>query len=205
MESNGPIAGVVLAGGRGSRLGIPKADLQFMGEPLLIRVVRLLQQVTASVIVVAAPGQAVELPGREAIQILHDDAPYQGPLAALHAALGSIAANIAVVVACDMPFLSPQILRLQIDLLGSHDAVVPRVDGRAQTLHGVYRSSIAGLAGELVAKGERRLGALLEVLDVRYLREAEWSALCPDGSTFFNINSPHDLALATAMAGSSRS
>src|SRR5262245_18679637 len=102
------VGGVVLCGGRSSRMGQPKAWLPFAGEPLLARVVRLVGEAASPVVVVAAAGQ--ELPPLLAdVEIVRDPEPDRGPLQGLAAGLAALRgrAAAAFVTSCDAPFLRP--------------------------------------------------------------------------------------------------
>src|SRR5262245_27673434 len=118
--------GIVLCGGKSSRMGRPKATLPFGPELMLQRVVRLLGEVVEPIVVVAAPGQ--ELPPLPAdVQIARDEREGRGPLEGLSAGLATIAgrAHAAYVTSCDVPLLVPAFVRRLIDLLGKHEIVVP--------------------------------------------------------------------------------
>src|SRR5205807_272847 len=100
--------GVVLCGGRSSRMGRPKAWLPFGGEALLQRVVRRLGEAVSPVVVVAAPGQ--ELPSLPSeVAIVRDPEEGRGPLQGLAAGLAALAgrADAAYATSCDAPFLRP--------------------------------------------------------------------------------------------------
>src|SRR5438105_3550943 len=122
------VAGIVLCGGRSSRMGRPKAWLPFGGELMLPRVVRLLSEVVSPIVVVAAPGQDVP-PLPEAIRIIRDDVEGQGPLGGLLAGLTAldVLADAAYLSSCDVPFLRPAFVRRMADLLGDAAVCVPRV------------------------------------------------------------------------------
>src|SRR5919198_2907358 len=125
-------AGIVLCGGRSSRMGRPKAWLPFGGEVLLARVVRLLSEAVESVVVVAAPGQDVPAlpPG---VEVVRDplDAQGRGPLQGLAVGLEALRgrADAAYLSSCDAPFLRPAFVRRLIDLLGEHSVCVPEAGG----------------------------------------------------------------------------
>jgi molybdopterin-guanine dinucleotide biosynthesis protein A len=200
MDHQPSVTGVVLAGGEGKRFGEPKADLLFLDEPLIARVVRNLSAVADHIVVVAAPTQDIDLAHVNGVRLLRDEASQRGPLAGLHQALRTLETGVAVAVACDMPFLDPTVIRHQINLLGTHQASIPVVDGRAQPLHGVYTVECVNVSYELLRQGARSLHALLDALDVRFLDEREWQPLSPTGSTFFNINTAHDMVEALGLA-----
>src|SRR5262245_24571473 len=83
------VGGVVLCGGRSSRMGRPKAWLPFAGEIMLPRVVRLLREVVSPVVVVAAPGQDVP-PVPPEVRVVRDEREGRGPLQGLAAGLDAL-------------------------------------------------------------------------------------------------------------------
>src|SRR5689334_8999690 len=102
------VAGIVLAGGKSSRMGLAKATLPFGPELMLQRVVRLLSSVVQPIVVVAAPQQ--ELPPLSAeILVARDEREARGPLEGLLAGLSAIApyADAAYATSCDVPLLQP--------------------------------------------------------------------------------------------------
>src|SRR5438128_2198323 len=104
--------GIVLCGGRSSRMGRPKAWLPFGAELMLPRVVRILSEVVSPIVVVAAPGQDVP-PVPAEIEIVHDPEPGRGPLRGLSTGLAALGerADAAYPSSCDVPFLRPAFVR----------------------------------------------------------------------------------------------
>lgn len=157
-------AGVVLAGGRSSRMGQAKAGLDWHGSTLLRRVVGLVARgVDGHVLVVRAPGQQLpSLP--RGVEVVDDPAEGRGPLQGLAVGLGAWVgrADAAFVCSTDLPFLHPTYVRSVLGRLGGHDVVLPHVHGFRQPLAAVYATRLAALAAELVAEG---LGAPKPLLD----------------------------------------
>src|SRR5262245_20696566 len=120
------VGGLILCGGKSSRMGRDKATLPFGPELMLQRVVRLLSQVVSPIVVVAAHDQQLPaLPPR--ILLARDGRQGRGPLEGLHAGLAAIAGRADAVYAtgCDVPLLVPVFVRRMIDLLGEHEIAVP--------------------------------------------------------------------------------
>src|ERR1700736_6052810 len=120
--------GVICCGGQSNRMGRPKAWLPFAGEIMLPRVVRLLGEAVAPVVVVAAPGQDMPpLPG--AVEVVRDEEKGRGPLQGLAAGLAALRgrADAAYLSSCDVPFLRPAFVRRMIELRGEHAICVPHV------------------------------------------------------------------------------
>src|SRR5262249_11142430 len=112
------VAGIVLCGGRSSRMGRPEAWLPFGGGLMLQRVVRVLRAVVEPVVVVAAPGQDVpELPPD--VQIVRDEIEGKGPLGGLAAGLAALegCAEAAYLSSCDVPFLKPEFVQRVVGCL----------------------------------------------------------------------------------------
>jgi molybdenum cofactor guanylyltransferase len=194
----------VLAGGRGSRLGgTDKARLEIAGLTTLRRVHAALEGLTGETILVVNDDRLADEPG---VRLLRDPEPHAGVLPALQAALEAASQALALLVACDMPFLSPALLRRQIALGRRHDVVLPIVGGQAQPMHAVYRRepSLASVRAAL-ARGDRRMISFLDGLDVRRLEEDELRAFDPALRSFFNINTPEDLVEARRIAELDRS
>src|SRR5947207_9913868 len=106
------VGGIVLCGGQSKRMGRPKAWLPFGGELMLPRVVRLLGEAAAPVVVVAAPGQEVP-PLPPDVTVVRDEEKGRGPLQGLAAGLDALAgrAEAAYLSSCDVPFLRPAFVR----------------------------------------------------------------------------------------------
>jgi molybdopterin-guanine dinucleotide biosynthesis protein A len=118
--------GIVLCGGRSSRMGRPKAWLPFGGEFMLQRVVRVLREAVDPVVVVAAPGQDVP-PLPPEVEIVRDEVEGRGPLQGLAAGLAALAgkADAAYLSSCDAPFLTPAFVRRVISALAGPNPPTP--------------------------------------------------------------------------------
>src|ERR1700694_3247881 len=132
--------GIILCGGRSTRMRSPKALLAFGAETMLRRVVRLLATVVSPIVVVAAPQQSLpELPPD--VIVTRDEREGRGPLEGLRAGLKALpgTVEIAYATSCDVPLLVPGFVRCMIDLLTDHDIAVMEIDGFPHPLSAVYR------------------------------------------------------------------
>jgi molybdopterin-guanine dinucleotide biosynthesis protein A len=181
------VSGIVLAGGRSSRMGQPKALLPFAGTPLIVHIVQALQRLFDQVIVVAAPGQALpEMP----VKVVHDDVPYQGPVGGICYGLRAAQGEVAFITSCDSAFLNRDLITHLISQIPDYDVVVPRWQDRFQPLHAVYRRSVLPLLEEQLARGELRPVFLFDRVRTRTIGEEEIRRFDPDGESFFNMNTP---------------
>jgi molybdopterin-guanine dinucleotide biosynthesis protein A len=200
-------AGVVLAGGRSSRMGTPKAALEWHGATLLYRTAGILARTTGGpVVVVRAPGQ--ELPDLPRGTLVTEDpregkGPVQGIAAGLTALAGQ--AETAFISSTDMPFLHPAFIRRVLRGLDDGepaDVCLPVARGYPQPLAAAYRVALSGTAERLVKEGRLRPAFLFEECVVRRLDDAALTAdpmiaaLDPDLDSVVNVNEPADYAAA---------
>jgi molybdopterin-guanine dinucleotide biosynthesis protein A len=137
------VGGIILCGGRSSRMGRPKGMLPFGDELLLPRVARILGEVVSPIVVVAAPEQEVP-PLPEGVRVVRDEQEYLGPLAGIGVGLSALAgeAEAAYCSGCDVPLLRPEFVRAMIGVLGEHELAVPKEGDFHHPLAGVYRTSL---------------------------------------------------------------
>ncbi len=186
---------IVLVGGMSRRMGRPKAMLPFGGEPLIVQVLRRLESLFPDLVVVAAPEQ--ELPDLPAT-LVRDEVAYQGPVGGICYGLGACNGAAGFVTSCDVPFLSLPLISFLTSRLTDHDVVVPYWEGRLQPLHAVYRRSVLPLLKRQLRRGELRPVFLYDKVRTLKVEEDEVRTLDPDGSSFFNMNTPEDYAEALA-------
>lgn len=178
-------------------MGTDKAVLDFCGRRMVDLVVDTVGMLTERVVVVTKRRHRLE---GSAGQLIEDERPYAGPLPALIAGLRATETERTIVVACDMPFLNPGLLRRLAEGLDDDiDAVVPVAGDRPQPLHAAYGACALEPLTALLASGERSLRGALERLRVRWVPDEEWRSLDPDGRSFLNLNTPDDFRRAVAM------
>jgi molybdopterin-guanine dinucleotide biosynthesis protein A len=194
--------GIVLCGGRSTRMGSSKALLQFGAETMLQRVVRLLGTVVSPLVVVAAPGQ--EMPALPAfVTVTRDEQEGRGPLEGLRAGLKALPHDVelAYVTSCDVPLLVPGFVEHMVQLLGEHDISVMEIDGFAHPLSAVYRRRTLVQVEALLAADRLRPAYLFEAVSTRRVQPAEMAGVDPQLLTLRNLNTPQDYADALKVAG----
>ena len=139
ISSSRAVGGVVLCGGKSTRMGTSKALLPFGPETMLQRVVRLLSEVVSPIVVVAAIDQDLpQLPS--GVIVTRDENEGRGPLEGLRAGLKALPTTVdaAYVTSCDVPLLETGFVRQMIDLANDYDIAVMEIDGfHASALSGV--------------------------------------------------------------------
>lgn len=202
-----PASAVILAGGMSRRLGHDKRQLRLWGEhgpTLLERTVATAGALCADVVVVLNDPEAwAALPAR----IVGDRYPDGGALGGIISGLEACRESHALVLACDMPLLSPPLLRAMLAHPRDYDALVPRSpDARAvrnsqgiEPLHAIYARSCLGPLRAALESGRRQIAASLAGLRVAYLEPEQIRRLDPQGFSFLNINTVAQIAAARRL------
>ncbi|MGH8933038.1 MAG: molybdenum cofactor guanylyltransferase [Egibacteraceae bacterium] len=192
-------AGIVLAGGRSSRMGTAKAGLEWHGSTLLRHVTGLVARaVGGPVVVVRAPGQSLPALSAE-VEVVEDPREGLGPLQGLATGLAAVSDRAEAAFACstDLPFLHPAFARLVLRALDSGaDIGLPVVRGYPQPLAAAYRTTLADLAARMVATQRLRLTLLLDECEVARLDGAALAAVDPGLDSVVNLNEPAEYEAA---------
>ncbi len=192
----------IMAGGKSSRMGTDKAFVELMGKPmiehLLARVSDLGQAETLLITNHPKDYNHLKLP------IYSDIIPDKGPLGGIYTAIHHSSNDYTLVIACDMPFISPELMRYMVGLRsGAFDVIVPRVQERPQGLIAVYSKTCLAPIREHLDAGRLRVFGFYGDVSVRYVDEAEYQSLDSKGLSFYNVNTPADLEKARQLAGDS--
>ena len=194
--------GIVLCGGKSTRMGTPKADLPFGDETMLQRVVRLLGTVVAPIVVVAAADQVLPALPPGAI-VTRDEQQGRGPLEGIRAGLKALpeAIDAAYITSCDVPLLVPAFVTRMVSLADGHDIAVMEIDHFTHPLSAVYRRGTLAHVERLLAADRLRPVFLFDAVDTRRVQPEEMAAVDPDLLTLRNLNTPDDYRDALAAAG----
>jgi molybdopterin-guanine dinucleotide biosynthesis protein A len=194
-----PVSAIVLAGGQSRRMGRDKALIEYQGRPIIAHVIDTLRALSDDLVVVS---NRPDLYSSFGARVTADYDPPCGPLGGIAAGLQAVQRPLAVVVACDMPFLNVTLLRWLIDLTDGYDAVVPQTADEFEPLHAVYRQECYNPILRRLERGERRVISFFGDVRLRPVLESEWRALDPAGRSLVNLNTPDDLDVLSSPAGS---
>jgi molybdopterin-guanine dinucleotide biosynthesis protein A len=196
------VGGIVLCGGRSTRMGADKATLPFGPETMLQRVVRILGTAVSPIVAVAAHDQVLPaLP--PAVLVTRDEREARGPLEGLRAGLKALpsSADAAYVTSCDVPLLVPGFVERMIALLGEHDIAVMEIDGFPHPLSAVYRRQVLPQVEALLAQDRLRPVFLFDAMRTRRVSVDDMRGVDPDLRTLRNLNTQDDYEAALRDAG----
>jgi molybdopterin-guanine dinucleotide biosynthesis protein A len=191
---------VIQAGGESQRMGADKALLPFLGQPLILRPLNRLAALANEVLITSNHPESYHFLGFTPIP---DQIPGLGALGGLYTALSAARYPYVAVVACDMPFTSPEIFAIELTLLDETgaDAVIPRSEAGTEPFHAVYRreTCLPYIQSALEA-GKRRVDAWFTDVHIRYLEPEEILPYDPNQLAFLNINTPEEMKKAEKIA-----
>jgi molybdenum cofactor guanylyltransferase len=189
MQSSN-VAAFILAGGQSTRMGRDKALVMLEGRTLLECMLDVARALTPDVQIVGdAEKYAVFAP------VVEDVFPGCGPLGGIHAALRSSQQELNLILAVDIPFVSPALLNYLVSRAQNSASLVtvPRAGKGFQPLCAVYRRAFADEAEQALRAGRYKIDALFDAAQIQIIREGELRAAGFSGELFRNLNTPGDL------------
>jgi molybdopterin-guanine dinucleotide biosynthesis protein A len=170
-------------------MGVDKALLDFGGQTLLDRALSVMGAVCENVAIVGDPARFTKYEA-----VVADIFPGCGPLAGIHAALVHSSAELNLMLAVDMPFVSSGLLAFLLAAAEVSDAVVtvPRTGKGLQPLCAVYRRRFSVAAEQALQAGKYKIDAAFDGVAVRVIEEKELAAAGFLERSFFNVNTPRD-------------
>lgn len=199
----GPVTGIILAGGRSRRLGRDKAVEPLGGKPLIRRVIERVGPLTSEIVVVVADtARGASLPLDSDHRIAVDIYPEAGSLGGIFSGLSAAANHWGLVVACDMPFLNRDLLEHMLAQREGWDAVVPQPGSFPEPTHALYSKVCLPSIEARLRANDLKISGFFDQVRVRYLAQEEIKSFDPARHSFFNVNSPEDLERARELAAS---
>lgn len=189
--------GFLIAGGKSTRMGEDKAFLDFHKQTLLSRALSALSGSCGNATIVGDAAIFASF-----APVIADIFPGCGPLAGIHAALKESSADLNLMLAVDMPFISAKLLRFLLGVAETSEAVVtiPRSNTGLQPLCAVYRRDFSTTAEQSLRAGQYKIGATFTQVRLRVIEEAELAAEGFSERDFFNVNTPEDRRTADGLS-----
>ena len=196
MNEDIRVSGVILVGGRSSRMGVDKASLEFNGMTLLQRSVARLTPAVDQLVLVGSPGRPLPpVTTDKPVRTVDDPVEGEGPLVGIVAGLEACDADAAIVVAVDMPFVEIELVRRLVDRLDEkHRWVVPVANDRPQPLCSAFAVTALPVLRSHIDAGDRAPMAIAADLDTFLMQPEEWRNSDPEGRSFINVNTPEEVA-----------
>jgi molybdopterin-guanine dinucleotide biosynthesis protein A len=189
---------IILAGGRGKRMGYREKSMMVInGKPLITYVIKSLKKVVDEVIISVrdkAQGELLDtiLPG---YTYAYDEFENKGPLSGMLSGLTLCRNDFCFIAACDMPFINENVVKMLFRMSKAHDAAIPRwKDGFLEPLHSVYRcETMIKETIKAINSRESIILAPIFRMNVNYIDIENIRKIDPELRTLININTPGDM------------
>jgi molybdopterin-guanine dinucleotide biosynthesis protein A len=191
-------SGVILAGGRSSRMKYNKAFAQIGGQRVIdIIVNKFVSNFDETIIISNDPQEYISI----GLPVYTDVYPRMGPISGIHAGLHYASYDKVFVIGCDMPFMNMDLVKYMLTLLGDHDTVIPEIDGFLQPISAAYRKTCLPIMTQCLEKELLKLVLVFRELDTVRLYEPELARFGNIAEMFMNVNDEQVLKLAREIAG----
>lgn len=187
------VTGVIQAGGKSTRMGgHSKALIELGGKRIIERIVESLSALLPDLLIVTNTPELYAFLG---LSMVPDVFPEHGSLGGIYSGLRA-AKGDAFTVACDMPFLHPEVIRLVVSRAGTADVVIPKVGDQYETMHALYGKACLPHMETLLAAKRFKIVGFFEKVRVCEISEAEVARYRDPAICFMNVNTPEELARA---------
>ena len=184
------MTGVILSGGKSSRMGMNKAFLEIEGKPLIDRITSTVRNIFQEVILVTnAPLDYLD----QGCIIASDIFKNKGALGGIYTGLFYASFDHAFIAACDMPFLNRSFIEHMIECVDKYDIVVPEAPDGLQPLHAIYSKRCLNPIKKLMDADNLKITAFYKGLKTMVIPEEDIKPFDPEGKLFINVNSRKDL------------
>ncbi|MDI6775990.1 MAG: molybdenum cofactor guanylyltransferase [Syntrophales bacterium] len=186
------MTGIILAGGKNTRMGTDKAFLEIDNERLIDRIVRIFREIFQEVILVTnSPLAYLD----QDVEIVTDIFKDKGALGGIYTGLFYASYGHAFVSACDMPFLKRNFIEYMMEHIGSYDIVAPDPADGLQPLHAIYAKSCLSSIKKLITMDKLKITGFYRGLKIFRISKDIIKSFDPEGRMFFNVNAKEDLKL----------
>lgn len=191
--------GIILAGGKSSRMGTNKALLKINGKTVIENVVEELRSIVNNILIVTNSFEEYEF---LRLPMVEDRWKGMGPLAGIQAGLNTSKTERNLLVACDMPFISSQLGGVLLRELSEYQAVVPEINGQLHPLFAAYRKEVSVEIEKSLEQNQLRIRGIFQNIHVKIMDNME---ICRKGislreSDLFNMNHPEEYEQAKNMS-----
>jgi len=184
------LTGIILSGGKSTRMGRNKAFIEIGDIPIIQRIQTLFEKLFDEVIIVTDQKQ---LFSNFNAKIYSDLIPNRGVLVGLYTGLFFSSFKFSFCVACDMPFLKENVIQYLIKYIGNSDVVVPKTVDGLHPLHAIYSKNCLEPMKKFIDLNEYRIIDFYPMVKVKIIDEKEFLSLDPMRESFINVNTPEEL------------
>jgi molybdopterin-guanine dinucleotide biosynthesis protein A len=185
------MTGIILAGGKNSRMGINKAFLEIDGTRLIDNILAVYQKIFSEIIIVT--NDPLSYTEFSETLIVTDIYKEKGALGGIYTGLFYATYDYSFVAACDMPFLNEDFIIYLTGQAGKHDIIVPELPEGFQPLHAIYSRNCLSHIKKLLIADKLKIAGFYKEVRLLSIPEEKIKPFNKDGRLFLNVNTPEDL------------
>lgn len=190
--------GVILAGGKSSRMKYNKAFAQIKGQANIEIIISKFRKFFAESIIIS---NQPELYLEYGLEIYTDIFPRKGPISGIHSGLSYSTFDSVFILGCDMPFINMNLVEFMLQQLGDYDSVVPEIGGFLQPTSAVYSKKCLPVLTDCLENDKLKLTLIFKELDAVILNEWELRRFGNIRDIFLNVNDLQALEFARKISG----
>lgn len=193
------MTGIILSGGKSTRMGENKAFIEIEGVPIVSRIYTLFKELFQEVVIVT--NQPELFKNFDSI-IYSDLLPNKGALGGLYTGLFFSTFQYSFCVACDMPFIKKSLVQYLINHIEGEDVIVPRGKDGLQPLHAVYSKNCLDPIKKIMEQGRYKIIDFYNLVSIKIVEEKDFTSLDPLRESFINVNTPEELFMILKVKAS---
>lgn len=193
------VSGVILAGGMSLRMGgSPKALLPIGERTIIGGIIEIVGSVLPDLMIITNAPETYAFLG---VPMVGDVYPGGGPLGGIYSGLRAVSGDYGFVFACDMPFLSRDLIQYMLTLTGEADVIIPRLNEHLEALHAIYSKRCLMAMRSKVEAGRLKVTGFFPQVRVRELGPEEVARFADPEVCFMNVNTPEELDRGRRLIG----
>ena len=185
------MTGIILAGGKNSRMGTNKAFLEIDGSRLIDKTINIYREIFSEIIIVTNdPLSYIEFTDAAIVTDIYKG---KGPLGGIYTGLFYSKNDYAFISACDMPFLNKDFIIYLTEQADKFDIVVPQLSEGFQPLHAIYSQNCLSHIKKLLIADKLKITGFYKEVRLLSIPEEKINPFNQDGRLFLNVNTPEDM------------
>lgn len=177
------LTGIILSGGKSSRMGSEKGLILFKGKPMIEYSVSILTQLCDEIIICANNSNYDYLGFKVVSDIITDC----GPLGGLYTGLSESNSQYNLIAPCDVPFITKDLYILLLQNIANNNAVIPSYNNEIHPLCGIYSLKCISVLQSLISEKKFKMLRVVDELGAKIV------PLKYDTDIFININTLEEL------------
>lgn len=182
-------AGIILAGGKSTRMGRDKSFILFSGKPLIETVMEKMAVLFREIVIITNTPYLYHGYGVKIYSDIFKDA---GPLGGIYTGLVCSKKRYNFFTGCDMPFINYELVKYMAGVVDGNDIVIPEYNGRYEPLCAIYSRDCIKVIEENLSERRFKISEFFQYVKIKIIREEVIKRFDPEGISFMNINTPAD-------------